>query len=118
MPSPGGNYHPARQTPASSSFLLAAGAVAGDGQAATGGCGGSTLTPGRAGWPRGHGSGVPPDAQRPPPGEGATAPATSAIRSSVPWPLAGVQPGRPSRNGSTAASFSATPQTSVVCPSP
>jgi len=45
-------YHPARQAPASSSFLLAAGAVAGDGQAATGGCGGSSLTPGRAGWSR------------------------------------------------------------------
>ena len=52
MPSPGGKYHPARQTPASSSLLLAAGAVAGDGQAATGGCGGSSLTPGRAGWSR------------------------------------------------------------------
>jgi hypothetical protein len=36
-----------------------------------GGCGGSSLTPGRAGWSRGHGSGVPPSAQRHPPGEGA-----------------------------------------------
>ena len=41
-----------------------------------GGCGGSTLTPGRVGWSRGHGSGVPPSAQRHPPGEGATAPGT------------------------------------------
>jgi len=36
-------------------------------------CGRSTLTPGRAGWSRGHRSGVPPDAQRHPPGEGAAA---------------------------------------------
>jgi hypothetical protein len=42
----------------------------------TGGCGGSTLTPGRAGWSRGHGSGVPPSAQRHPPGEGAAAPSS------------------------------------------
>jgi uncharacterized protein YbjT (DUF2867 family) len=34
----------------------------------------SILTPGRAGWSQGHGSGVPPAAQRHPPGEGAAAP--------------------------------------------
>ena len=34
MPSPGGEYHPARQTPASRSYLLAAGAHGGDGRAA------------------------------------------------------------------------------------
>jgi len=41
-------------------------------------CGRSSLTPGRAGWSRGHGSGVPPSAQRHPPGEGAAAPLTNA----------------------------------------
>jgi len=43
----------------------------------TGGCGGSTLTPGRAGWSRWHGSGVPPSAQRHPPVEDAAALLTS-----------------------------------------
>ena len=61
-----------------SSFLLAATPTAGTARGATSGCGGSSLTPGRAGWSRGHGSGVPPSAQRHPPGEGAAAPAGSS----------------------------------------
>ena len=68
-------YHPARQAPASRSFVLGrrrrpAGTARGPSWRPAGR---STLTPGRAGWSRGHGSGVPPSAQRHPPGEGATA---------------------------------------------
>jgi hypothetical protein len=54
MPSPGGNYHPARKRPASSSFLLAATPAGGTVRWLTGGCGGSSLTPGRAGWSQRH----------------------------------------------------------------
>ena len=72
-------YHPARQTPASSSFVLGRRRrPAGTARRRPGGCGRSTLTPGRAGRSRGHGSGVPPSAPRHPPGEGAPAPAESS----------------------------------------
>ena len=52
MPSPGGKYHSARQTP------------------------------GRAGWSRGHGPDVPPSAQRHPPGEGNPGRSGSAMAAS------------------------------------
>jgi hypothetical protein len=58
-----------------SSFVLAAGTVGGDGQAADRRLRGLQLDPGRTEWSPGHGSGVPPSAQRHPPGEGAAAPA-------------------------------------------
>jgi hypothetical protein len=76
MPSPGGKYHPAREAPGVKVVRPRPRCRrAGTARGRLGGRGRSTLTPGRAGWSRGHGSGVPPAAQRHPPGEGAAAPA-------------------------------------------
>jgi hypothetical protein len=76
MPSPGGNTTrpDSRRRQARSSSAAGAGQLGRPGGELAA-CGRSTLTPGRAGWSRGHGSGVPPSAQRHPPGEGAPAPA-------------------------------------------
>ena len=72
MPSPGGNTtRPDRRRRQGHSSSAAARRRAGTARGARAACGRSTLTPGRAGWSRGHRSGVPPDAQRHPPGEGA-----------------------------------------------
>ena len=75
MPSPGGNTTrpDRRRRQARSSSAAGAGQLGRPGGRLAA-CGRSSLTPGRAGWSRGHGSGVPPSAQRHPPGEGAAAP--------------------------------------------
>jgi hypothetical protein len=68
-------YHPARQTPTSRSFLLAAGA---DGPGWSGGVWrlrGLHLDPGSGRMVRRHGSGGPPSAQQHPPGEALPRPA-------------------------------------------
>jgi hypothetical protein len=60
-------YHPARQRPGVK-LVRPRPPLAGQPGTARGwraACGGSGLTPGRAGWSRGHGSGVPPSAPRP-----------------------------------------------------
>jgi hypothetical protein len=78
-------YHPARQASASSSFVLGRRPrTAGTARGQLAACGRSTLTPGRAGWSRGHGSGVPPDAQRHPPGEGVATPGCRQSRRAEP----------------------------------
>jgi hypothetical protein len=64
-------YHPARNARRQARSSSPRRRRAETARRSTGGCGGSSLTPGRAGWSRGHGSGVPPSAQRHPPGEGA-----------------------------------------------
>ena len=66
MPSPGGNTtRPDRRRPQGRSSSAAGRRPAGTAQEATGGLRGLQLDPGRAGWSRRHGSGVPPSAQRP-----------------------------------------------------
>jgi hypothetical protein len=66
MPSPGGHTtRPDRRRRQGRSSSAAARRPSATAPGPWAACGGSSLTPGRAGWSRGHGSGVPPAAPRP-----------------------------------------------------